>query len=78
MLNVRPMRIIKVNKANKAHIHKEIIEECGEPNIPYIITANVVLLYNPHVSLNALLEGIYILKKMVALRATKIDQERTN
>jgi len=67
-LNIRPFKILRVNKANKAHIHKVIIEECGGNNIPYIIDANAVLLYNPRLSLESLLASIEVLKSDVKLR----------
>jgi len=68
---VRPVGVIKANKAGKAHIHKVIIEECGSHNIPYVINASTVLLYNPNLSLESLLASIDVLKRDVKLRVQK-------
>jgi len=66
--NIRPVGVIRANKANKAHIHRVIIEECGGHNIPYIIDASAVLLYNPKLSLDSILASIDVLKRDVKLR----------
>ena len=68
---IRPVGILRANKANKAHIHKVIIEECGGHNIPYVINASAVLLYNPILSLEDLLASIDVLKLDVKLRLQK-------
>lgn len=68
---IRPVGILRANKANKAHIHKIIIEECGGHNIPYVINASAVLLYNPILSLEDLLASIDVLKLDVKLRLQK-------
>jgi len=69
--NVRPVGVIRANKANKAHIHKVIIEECGGRDIPYVMNASTVLLYNPSLSLDELLASIDVLKRDVKLRLQK-------
>jgi len=65
---IRPLNVLKVNKAGKAHIHKVIVEECGGHEIPYVINASTVLLYNPKLDLKSLLASIDVLKKEVKLR----------
>jgi len=70
-LNIRPVGVIKANKDKKAHIHKVIIEECGGYDIPYVINASTVLLYNPNLSLEDLLASIDVLKRDVQLRTQK-------
>jgi len=65
--NVRPIGVIRANKENKAHIHKVIIEECGGREIPYVMNASTVLLYNPNLSLEDLLASIDVLKRDVKL-----------
>lgn len=67
-VNIRPVGTIRANKASKAHIHKVIIEECGGHNIPYVINASTVLLYNPDLTLKQLLASIDVLKRDVKLR----------
>ena len=69
--NIRPVGVIKANKAGKAHIHKVILEECGGHAIPYVINASTVLLYNPNLSLKDLLASIDVLKQDVKLRLHK-------
>jgi hypothetical protein len=69
--NVRPVGVIRANKDSKAHIHKVIIEECGSHNIPYVMNASTVLLYNPNLSLDQLLASIDVLKRDVKLRLQK-------
>jgi hypothetical protein len=69
--NVRPVGVIRANKANKAHIHRVIIEECGGRDIPYVMNASTVLLYNPSLSLDDLLASIDVLKRDVKLRLQK-------
>ena len=68
---IRPVGVLRANKASKAHIHKVIIEECGGPDIPYVINASTVLLYNPRLSLENLLASIDVLKQDVKLRLQK-------
>ena len=69
--NIRPVGVIKANKAGKAHIHKVILKECGGNAIPYVINASTVLLYNPSLSLEELLASIDVLKQDVKLRLAK-------
>lgn len=66
---IRPISHIKINKAGKAHIHKVIREECSTNDIPYVINASTVLLYNPKLSLKELLASIDVLTRDVQLRA---------
>lgn len=68
---IRPVNVLKVNKAGKAHIHKVIVEECGGWKIPYVINASTVLLYNPELDLESLLASIEVLKGDVKLRVQK-------
>lgn len=70
-IKIRPVGVIKTNKANKAHIHKVIIDECGGREIPYVINASTVLLYNPRLGLDDLLASIDVLKQDVKLRLQK-------
>jgi hypothetical protein len=70
-INVRPVGVIHANKDYKAHIHKVIIEECGGHEIPYVMNASTVLLYNPSLSLDELLASIGVLKRDVKLRLQK-------
>ena len=69
--SIRPVGVIRANKASKAHIHKVIIEECGGHKIPYVLNASTVLLYNPNLSLESLLASIEVLKSDVKLRVQK-------
>jgi hypothetical protein len=49
-----------------------IIEACGGCNIPYVINANAVLLYNPNLTLESLLASIDVLKRDVKLRIQEV------
>lgn len=75
---IRPLNTLKVNKAGKAHIHKVIIEECGGHEIPYVINASTVLLFNPELSLDSLLASINVLKEDVKLRMKreKVEEQQ--
>ena len=68
---IRPVGVLKANKASKAHIHKIIIENCGGRDLPYVVDASTVLLYNPRLSLEDLLASIDVLMKDVKLRLRK-------
>jgi len=70
---IRPVSHIRVNKAGKAHIHRVIREECATKDIPYVINASTVLLYNPNLSLKELLASLDVLRRDIRLRV--IDQE---
>jgi len=59
---------ICINKAGKAHIPVIIRKECDAQKIPFVITANSVLLFNPNLELDSLLESIDILRRDVKLR----------
>lgn len=65
---IRPFGILKANKAKKAHIHKIIIEECGGHDIPYVINARSVLLYDPELSVEELVASVNVLKDDIVLR----------
>lgn len=65
---VRPVGVLRTSKAGKAHIHKVIIEACGGNVIPYIICANIVLLYNPNLSVEKLVATIEVLQAQIKLR----------
>lgn len=73
--NIRPVNYIRVNKAQKAHIHKVIMEECATNEIPYVINASTILLYNPNLSLEELLASIDVLRRDVKLRVQSKEQE---
>lgn len=65
---IRPVSHIKINKAGKAHIHKVIRKECDTNDIPYVINASTVLLYNPNLSLKELLASLDVLRRDIKLR----------
>uniref|UniRef100_A0A6M3M0F5 Uncharacterized protein n=1 Tax=viral metagenome TaxID=1070528 RepID=A0A6M3M0F5_9ZZZZ len=71
---IRPVGILKANRAKKAHIHKIIIEECGGCDIPYIINARSVLLYDPRLTAEELIASINVLKDSITLRR-QLSQE---
>jgi hypothetical protein len=75
MTNIRPVNHIRVNKAGKAHIHKVIREECATEDIPYVINASTVLLYDPTLSLEELLASIDVLRCDVKLRTKREPDE---
>lgn len=72
-INIRPVSVIRANKASKAHIHKIIIDECGGREIPYVINASTVLLYDPKLSLEELLASIEVLKDDIKLRVQRVE-----
>ena len=66
---IRPVGTLRANRSKKAHIHKIIIEECGGGhNIPYVINARAVLLYDPRLTAEELVASIDVLKDDVVLR----------
>jgi len=65
---IRPVGYVKANKAGKAHIPKVIRQECATNEIPYVINASTVLLYDPTLDLNAILASIEVLKEDIKLR----------
>jgi len=65
---IRPVGYIKANQAGKAHIAKVIRKECGTNEIPFVINASTVLLYNPKLNLDEILASIDVLKEDVKLR----------
>ena len=61
-----------MTKKGKSHIPKIIRQETSiKPGgaIPYIIDANAVLLFNPDVSAEELIEGLEVLKRDLLLRS---------
>jgi hypothetical protein len=68
---IKPVGTIKLTKENKAHIPKLIRRETdtapGE-EIPYVINAATVLLYNRKLELNQLLASLDVLKEDLKLR----------
>jgi len=63
-----------MTKKGKSHIPKIIRQETsikpGEA-IPYIINANAVLLFNPDISAEELIEGLEVLKRDLLLRSLR-------
>jgi hypothetical protein len=72
---IRPIGILRANKACKAHIHKVIIEECGGHNIPYVIDARSVLLYDPRMTTEELVASVDVLRDDILLRKVVIKKE---
>lgn len=68
-VKVRPVAILRANKAQKAHIHNAIIAECGGHDIPYVTGANVVLLFNSNLSVDEAIASIQGLQRFIELRA---------
>jgi len=74
---IKPVGHLKTTKGSKAHIPELIRRETGiEPGgqIPYVINASTVLLYNPNLSLEQLLASIDVLRQDVQLRLQKEAQ----
>jgi hypothetical protein len=75
---VRPVGILKVARTSKAHIPKLIMRETGGGHeIPFVIGASIVLLYNPELELEELLETLEVLKQDLKLRAVETPQAGT-
>ena len=77
MEKIKPIGSIKLTKTSKAHISELIrketgIEQGGE--IPFVINASTVLLYNPNLSLEEILASIEVLKQDLKLRVEKKDE----
>jgi hypothetical protein len=68
---IEPVGYLKITKTCKSHIPELIRRETAtEPGaqIPFVINAHTVLLYNPNLSLKELLASIDVLKRDVKLR----------
>ena len=68
---IKPVGYLKTTKNAKSHIPELIRRETGVDaggQIPYVINASTVLLYNPSLNLEALLASIEVLKRDVKLR----------
>ena len=68
---IKPVGYLKVTKTNKSHIAELIRRETGTQSggkIPYVISSNVVLLYNPNLNWKELVASIDTLKGTVKLR----------
>jgi len=65
---IRPVGYLKMTKKGKSHIPKIIRQETSI-KLPYIIDANAVLLFNPDVSAEELIEGLEVLKRDLLLRS---------
>jgi hypothetical protein len=71
---IRAVGYLKTTKTSKSHIPELIRRETGiEPGgqIPYVINASTVLLYNPNLTLDELLASIDVLRQDVKLRSQK-------
>lgn len=70
-IKIRPVGTIKLTKTSKAHIPELIRRETdtrpGE-EIPFVINAATVLLYNPKLDLQQLLASLEVLKEDLKLR----------
>jgi len=68
---IKPVGTIKLTKTAKAHIPQLIRRETetqpGE-EIPFVINAAIVLLYNPKLDLQQLLASLEVLKQDLKLR----------
>jgi len=73
-LKIKPVGYLKTTKTSKSHIPEIIRRETSvEPGgrIPYLIDANAVLLFNPDVSAEELIESLEVLKRDVLLRSLR-------
>ena len=71
---VKAVGYLKTTKTSKSHIPELIRRETGvEPGgqIPYVINASTVLLYNPKLTPEELLASIDVLKRDVKLRSQR-------
>lgn len=71
---VKPVGYLKITKTSKSHISELIRRETGVQSggqIPYVINASTVLLYNPNLTLEELLASIDVLRRDVKLRVQK-------
>ena len=79
MEKIKPVGYLKTTKTSKAHIPELIRRETGVESggeIPFVINASTVLLYNPNLSLEDLLNSIDVLKRDVKLRIQKEPVEK--
>jgi len=75
---VRPVGYLKTTKSAKSHIPELIRKETGVKaggQIPFVINASTVLLYNPNLTLEELLASIDVLRDDVKLRKRKEAQK---
>ncbi len=76
---IKAVGYLKTTKTSKSHIPELIRRETGvEPGgqIPYVINASTVLLYNPNLTPEELLASIDVLKRDVKLRVKKEASEK--
>ena len=74
MEKVKPVGYLKTTKSCKSHIPELIRRETGVEaggQIPFVINASTVLLYDPKLSLEDLLASLDVLKRDVKLRVEK-------
>jgi hypothetical protein len=65
---IKPVGVINVSKTSKAHIPDLIRRETGRVHsIPFMIGARTVLLYDPALPPEALLDSIEILKRTIRI-----------
>ena len=77
-LRIKPVGYLKTSKTSKSHIPEIIRRETStEPGgrIPYLIDAHAVLLFNPEVSAEELIESLEVLKRDVLLRSLRDPKE---
>jgi len=70
---VKPVGYLKLTDTSKTHISELIRQETSvDPGgkIPFIISTHIVLLYDPKVSAEDLIESIDVLRKIILLRVT--------
>jgi hypothetical protein len=75
---IKPVGYLKITKTCKTHIPKLIRRETGAmpgEEIPFIINASSVLLYDPRLSLKELLASIDVLKRDIRLRVQEISKD---
>lgn len=76
-IKIRPVGTLKLTRTAKTHIseliRRETETEPGE-EIPFVISASTVLLYNPKLDLDELLASIEVLKQDLKLRYKRHDK----
>jgi hypothetical protein len=75
---IKPVGSIKLSKQGKAHIPQLIQKETNtQPGkeIPFVINASTVLLFDPDLNLEELLASIDVLREDVKLRQIKGDSK---
>lgn len=68
---IRPHGIIRPSSTGSAHIPEVIRKELGSTEIPYVMDAHTIILFNPNKNPREILQGLEVLMRDLRLRIEK-------